>query len=66
LVRFRLPWEWHGTPATLLSRATDEKGNVQPTRAVWLAKYAPDARFHNNSIASWEVAADGSVKNVFA
>jgi sulfane dehydrogenase subunit SoxC len=66
VVRFRLPWEWNGTPAVLQSRATDEKGNIQPPRAAWLAKYAPDARFHNNSIASWEVGADGSVKNVFA
>jgi sulfane dehydrogenase subunit SoxC len=66
VARFRLPWEWHGAPALLQSRATDEKGNVQPTRAAWLAKYAPDARFHNNSIASWQVEADGSVKNVFA
>ena len=38
LTRFRLPWEWNGARAVLASRATDEKGNVQPTRAVWLAQ----------------------------
>jgi sulfane dehydrogenase subunit SoxC len=66
LVRFRLPWEWKGQPAVLQSRATDEKGNVQPARKVWQARYAPDNRFHNNSIVSWSADADGSVKNVYA
>jgi sulfane dehydrogenase subunit SoxC len=50
----------------LQSRATDEKGNVQPARKVWQARYSPDNRFHNNSIVSWSVDADGSVKNVYA
>src|SRR5712672_1612600 len=31
--RFRMPWNWNGQPAILQSRATDEAGNVQPTRA---------------------------------
>ncbi|HEV7394458.1 MAG TPA: sulfite dehydrogenase [Burkholderiales bacterium] len=66
VARFRLPWEWNGAPAVLQSRATDERGNVQPSREAWLARYAVDARFHNNSIASWELGADGSVKNVYA
>jgi sulfane dehydrogenase subunit SoxC len=66
LVRFRLAWEWRGQPAVLQSRATDEKGNVQPARKVWQARYSPDNRFHNNSIVSWSVDADGSVKNVYA
>jgi sulfane dehydrogenase subunit SoxC len=66
LVRFRLPWEWRGQPTVLQSRATDEKGNVQPARKVWQARYAPDNRFHNNSIVSWSVDVDGSVKNVYA
>jgi len=66
LVRFRLLWEWKGQPAVLQSRATDEKGNVQPPRKEWQARYSPDNRFHNNSIVSWSVYADGSVKNVYA
>ncbi len=65
LVRFRLPWEWTGQAAVLQSRATDEKGNVQPPRKEWIAQFAPDIRFHNNSIVSWAVGADGSVKNVY-
>ena len=65
LVRFRLPWEWTGQAAVLQSRATDEKGGVQPSRKEWIAQFAPDIKFHNNSIVSWAVGADGSVKNVY-
>jgi sulfane dehydrogenase subunit SoxC len=65
LVRFRLPWEWTGKAAVLQSRATDDKGRVQPLRKEWIARFAPDIRFHNNSINSWAVGADGSVKNVY-
>ena len=65
LVRFRLPWEWTGHAAVLQSRATDEKGRVQPPRKEWIAQFAPDIKFHNNSIVSWAVGADGSVKNVY-
>ena len=32
-VRFRAPWQWNGGPAVLQSRATDDTGMVQPTRA---------------------------------
>jgi sulfane dehydrogenase subunit SoxC len=66
LVRFRLPWEWTGKGALLQSRATDEKGRTQPARADWVARFAPDIRFHNNSIVSWAVGADGKVTNVYA
>ena len=65
LTRFRLPWEWSGAPAMLQSRATDEKGHVQPTRAAWSAIYSPANRYHNNMIQTWAVAADGSVSNVY-
>ena len=65
LTRFRLAWDWNGTRAVLASRAVDEKGNVQPLRAVWLAEHAQPARYHNHSIQAWEVAADGSIANAF-
>ena len=65
LVRFRLPWDWNGAPALLQSRAIDEKGNVQQTRKMYKAENAVDGRFHNNSIVTWSVNADGSVKNVY-
>jgi len=65
-VRFRLPWEWSGKPAVLQSRATDEMGRVQPARKDWLARYSPDMRYHNNSIVSWSLGADGKVTHVYA
>ena len=65
VTRFRLPWEWNGRPALLQSRAIDEKGRVQPTRAEWLPQYMPQQRYHNNSIQTWAIAADGSIANVY-
>ncbi len=65
LARFHLPWQWDGRPAILMSRATDEKGNVQPTRSAWVAQYAPGQPYHYNGIQSWNVAADGTVQNVY-
>ena len=29
--RFRIPWQWDGSPAILQSRCQDETGYVQPT-----------------------------------
>lgn len=63
--RFRMAWDWDGSPAILQSRATDEKGNVQPTRAAWIATYAPAQPFHSHAIQAWSVAADGSISNVY-
>jgi sulfane dehydrogenase subunit SoxC len=65
LTRFRLPWNWDRQPATLLSRATDETGDVQPTRANWVAQYAPGQAYHFNGIQSWGIEADGTVKHVY-
>ncbi len=66
VTRFRLPWKWEGQPTILMSRATDETGDVQPTRTEWLAQYAPGQVYHYNAIQSWSVDADGTVKNVYA
>jgi sulfane dehydrogenase subunit SoxC len=65
LTRFRLPWMWNGQAATLISRMTDEKGQVQPGRAQWLAQYAPRQNFHYNAMQAWGVAADGKVSHVY-
>jgi sulfane dehydrogenase subunit SoxC len=66
LTRFRLPWHWNGGPSVLMSRATDEKGGGQPTRATWVAQYAPGQGYHFNGIQCWSIEADGAVKNVYA
>jgi sulfane dehydrogenase subunit SoxC len=65
LTRFRLPWQWDGRPAVLVSRATDEKGDVQPARSQWLAQYAPGQPYHFNGIQSWRIQSDGTVENVY-
>ena len=65
LTRFYLPWQWDGRPAILMSRATDEKGGVQPTRSAWVTQYATGQQYHFNGIQSWNIAADGTVKNVY-
>ena len=62
--RFRLPWTWDGTPAVILSRATDETGYVQPTVGALVEARGQNSNYHNNCIKSWEIAADGSVTNV--
>lgn len=66
VTRFRLPWRWDGSPSLLLSRATDETGGVQPTRAAWMAAYAPGQFYFYNGIHAWGVAADGKVSHAYA
>jgi sulfane dehydrogenase subunit SoxC len=62
LTRFRLPWMWDGGPAMLQSRATDETGDVQPTREKLLAERGPNFTYHYNAIHTWRVAPGGEVK----
>lgn len=74
--RFRVPWRWDGGPASLQSRAWDEAGNVQPTRAQIIAQRGQTktpvtnpAAFtsqHFNGPTSWAVETSGEVKNVYA
>jgi sulfane dehydrogenase subunit SoxC len=66
VTRFRMPWRWTGGPATLQSRATDEAGNVQPTRARLIADRGARTIYHFNAIASWGVAPSGEVGHVYA
>ena len=73
--RFRLPWKWDGGPAVLQSRAWDEAGNMQPTRAQIIAargetKTVPSVTGfpsqHYNGPTSWSIATTGEVKHVYA
>jgi sulfane dehydrogenase subunit SoxC len=66
LTRFRMPWRWNGSPSVLMSRAIDETGAVQPTRAALMAARGAQFRYHYNAIQSWNVAAAGEVSNVYA
>jgi len=64
--RFRLPFAWDGQPLEVQSRAFDDKGWVQPTRARLIAARGTNARYHFNAIQGWNVAADGGVTNASA
>jgi len=60
--RFRHLWNWSGAETTLMSRAIDETGYAQPTRAELLAQRGPGTTtYHLNPITGWVVRADGSV-----
>jgi sulfane dehydrogenase subunit SoxC len=62
--RFKLPWSWDGSATSLLSRATDETGYLQPTQDELLAVRGRNYGYHNNGIKTWYVKADGSVAHV--
>ena len=62
--RFRFMWNWNGSGATLMSRATDETGYTQPTRAEFERVRGAGTDYHFNYIRSWQVQRDGRV--VFA
>jgi len=63
LVRFRFPWMWDGAPATLMSRAVDSSGEVQPTMDAVIKAKSANTFYHNNAIQPWRVAANGEVTN---
>src|SRR5438874_12527047 len=73
--RFRIPWQWSGGPAILQSRAWDDQGNVQPTRAEIIAQRGQASRVppvtvfpsqHYNGVTSWAIDANGGVRHVYA
>jgi sulfane dehydrogenase subunit SoxC len=66
LTRFSIPWQWTGAATTLLSRATDELGNTQPSRSEWRSRYAAHSFNHYNAIQAWRVRSSGEVENVYA
>ena len=65
LTRFRCAWHYRGAPATLLSRATDQAGNVQPTRTALMQGRAPGSIYHCNAIAAWQIDANGEAHHVY-
>jgi sulfane dehydrogenase subunit SoxC len=61
--RFQLDWVWDGKPTKIVSRATDEKGNVQPDRKSFIAQEGTNALFHYHAQQTWSVVESGSVRN---
>ena len=66
LTRFRAAWQWNGGPAVLQSRATDDTGMAQPSRAQFVADRGLRGNYHYNAVASWKIDQAGEASNVFA
>ena len=54
-------WEWTGAETIILSRATDETGYVQPTRAELMRVRGAGTQYHFNPIYGWRVMPNGRV-----
>jgi sulfane dehydrogenase subunit SoxC len=60
--RFRYLWRWDGTETTVLSRAVDETGYVQPAlRELVDARGVGSGPYHMNPITGWRLRPDGTV-----
>ncbi|GAA4218318.1 sulfane dehydrogenase subunit SoxC [Sagittula marina] len=64
LARFYLDTTWEGEDWLLQSRAIDETGYVQPTKAQLRAVRGLNSIYHNNCIQTWHVKANGEAENV--
>jgi sulfane dehydrogenase subunit SoxC len=70
--RFSYAWNWDGNETEILSRCTDEIGQVQPTREqvaqYWNVPFERNYRVPglDNSVMPWKIAKDGSVTNGLA
>ncbi len=58
---FRHLWKYDGGEAVLMSRAIDETGYVQPTRAQLVAARGAGTFYHMNNIRGWKVERGGKV-----
>lgn len=63
-VRFTYPWVWDGAPALLMSRATDDKGDVQPSHQALVKERGLDSLYHYHAIQTWKVERDGNVVSI--
>ncbi len=67
--RFNFDWEWNGQEAMLMSRCTDETGDVQLSQAELYRNWGitdltkPSRTTHFNAIQPWKVARDGSISD---
>ncbi len=64
LTRFYLDTQWDGSEMLLQSRAMDETGYVQPTKAALRAVRGENSIYHNNCIQTWWVKETGEAENV--
>jgi sulfane dehydrogenase subunit SoxC len=67
--RFTFDWAWDGEEAVIQSRTTDERGEVQPSRAELYNHWGitgeeankPNRAIHFNAMQPWRIARDGSI-----
>ena len=59
--RFRLLWNWNGSPTEILSRAVDETGYVQPEWSALMQARGRRTRYHLNPVTGWKIGTDGRV-----
>ncbi|SPF76222.1 hypothetical protein ALP8811_01223 [Aliiroseovarius pelagivivens] len=64
LTRFYLDINWDGSEMFVQSRAMDETGYVQPTKAQLREVRGLNSIYHNNCIQTWHVNANGEANNV--
>lgn len=64
LTRFYLDTTWDGEEMLLQSRAHDETGYVQPTKAQLREVRGENSVYHNNCIQTWHVKTNGEAENV--
>ena len=59
--RFEHLWKWDGRPTSIMSRAVDETGYVQPTLEEYKRVRGTNTAYHHNAIRTWLVAGDGAI-----
>jgi sulfane dehydrogenase subunit SoxC len=64
VTRFYAETEWTGQELLLQSRASDETGYVQPTKAELRKIRGVNSIYHNNGIQTWLLKRDGELENV--
>jgi len=64
LTRFYLDTTWNGEEMLLQSRAMDETGYIQPTKAQLREVRGLNSVYHNNCIQTWWVRPNGEAENV--
>jgi sulfane dehydrogenase subunit SoxC len=64
LTRFKVGWNWDGSPAILMSRAVDSTGYVQPSmQELQKSRFTVGFIQHHNGIQPWSVNDKGEVRN---
>ncbi len=64
LTSFYFEFDWDGRELLLQSRAMDETGYVQPSKAELRKIRGVNSIYHNNGIQTWHVLKNGEVENV--